>query len=556
MEMTLEVVSFQKSLMGDSRTHTFDASGGSIGRARDNAWVLPDPNRYVSSQHATVAFADGNFRIVDTSTNGVFLNDAAAALGRDGEAELSDGDRLVIGDYEIAVRIRDHAAPPPPAEPPVERSAFDRPPPKDILDVVDRRRSEPRLGPLTIPDDPLGDVEPAATQPPLPNPSPPRQQRPLPSSPLRPAPAATPAPSNTGRPPLIPDDADFAPEPSASAVPAGNRHPTPSPPAPPRLPDDLDDLLPGPGDVQAKPAEPPRAPPPQVPPPTAAAPLPEDALPGDALPEPEPEKPASSAPTPPPPTIRIAPRPQPRIPPLAAEPEPPRPRPDTPAQTVSEPGPKTPEPEAAPAARADVLPPGVPLLNPVPGTGNRQEPLSPSTVPTPASAAPPPPAAAPATTGETGALLDALAEGLGLDRDALSGLDPAATVALVARTAQAAAVGIGSAFDARNALARAANVDLAAPDQDDRNPFLTYRSGEAALKQALKGGTADTLALDAATRSSVVALTASSLAAAAVLDALMDRYMVGEAPQSADELRDFFGTAFANAYHREARRLT
>ncbi len=107
MHLKLEIISFQKSLMGEGHTHTFDASGGSIGRSRDNSWVLPDPNRYVSSCHAVVDVADGRFRITDTSTNGLFLNGSSTALGRDQRATLSDGDRLVLGDYEIAVRVQD-----------------------------------------------------------------------------------------------------------------------------------------------------------------------------------------------------------------------------------------------------------------------------------------------------------------------------------------------------------------------------------------------------------------------------------------------------------------
>ncbi len=151
--------------------------------------------------------------------------------------------------------------------------------------------------------------------------------------------------------------------------------------------------------------------------------------------------------------------------------------------------------------------------------------------------------------------MTALAEGLGLDRAALEGLDPAATVSLVARSARAAALGIGGAFDARNAFARSAGVDTQSLDRETDNPFLTYRSGEAALRHSLKGETAGGLALDAATRSSIVALTANALAASAALDALLDRLGSTDAAPSAAEIRDFFGAAFLNAYNRESSRL-
>ena len=56
--------------------------GGGIGRAHDNDWVLPDPLRYLSAHHARVQFRDGSYFLVDTSTNGVFVNDGTVPIGR------------------------------------------------------------------------------------------------------------------------------------------------------------------------------------------------------------------------------------------------------------------------------------------------------------------------------------------------------------------------------------------------------------------------------------------------------------------------------------------
>jgi type VI secretion system protein len=84
--------------------------GGSIGRAHDNDWVLPDPERYLSAHHARVKFRDGAFHLFDTSTNGVFINERTEALGRRDSYTLRDGDQLRLGDYEIAVSIDSDAA--------------------------------------------------------------------------------------------------------------------------------------------------------------------------------------------------------------------------------------------------------------------------------------------------------------------------------------------------------------------------------------------------------------------------------------------------------------
>ena len=153
------------------------------------------------------------------------------------------------------------------------------------------------------------------------------------------------------------------------------------------------------------------------------------------------------------------------------------------------------------------------------------------------------------------AALTALASGLGLDRSVLEGLDSHRTIEMVGRAARSAALGIAGAFDARNVLARAAGIDPNDFGQDQDNPFLVFRSGEAALKQSLSNGVDPSQSLDAATRQSVAALSANSSAAAAALEALLDRFASGHPPQSAESVREIFGAAFLTAYHREIDRL-
>jgi type VI secretion system protein len=196
----------------------------------------------------------------------------------------------------------------------------------------------------------------------------------------------------------------------------------------------------------------------------------------------------------------------------------------------------------------------------MPGTGNREEPLSPAPTGEGRDTAGPPPVSLPtapaAVAGSGGAnpLIAALAEGLGLDRAVLEGLDPRTTAATAGRAVRAAANGVAEAIDARNALARVAGVDPRSLDHDDGNPFATFRSGEEAMKHALVG-TSGVQSLDAATRSSVAALAVNSNAAAAGLDAVLARFSTDPPPRSAAEVREIFGTAFLNAYHRETDRL-
>lgn len=96
---------------------TFDEQGGTIGRADGNDWILPDPERHLSARHAAIYFQDGAFWLADTSANGVFVNGATEAVGPDRPLRLNDGDRLEMGDYEVAAALgASNAAPPPPAD--------------------------------------------------------------------------------------------------------------------------------------------------------------------------------------------------------------------------------------------------------------------------------------------------------------------------------------------------------------------------------------------------------------------------------------------------------
>lgn len=107
MPLRLRIVSEQQKHLGDAREREFKGCGGTIGRTTDNDWVLPDEKRYISSRHALIDFQGGAYYLVDTSRNGVFVNDADTAVGRGHPQRLFDGDWLRLGEYTIAVEITD-----------------------------------------------------------------------------------------------------------------------------------------------------------------------------------------------------------------------------------------------------------------------------------------------------------------------------------------------------------------------------------------------------------------------------------------------------------------
>jgi type VI secretion system FHA domain protein len=105
MALRLEVLSDQRNILGDARSIVLGVGGGSFGRAADNDWVLPDPQRYLSGHHARVHFRQGAFYLEDTSTNGTFVNGSSQPISRTGPHALADGDVLRFGEYEVHVSI-------------------------------------------------------------------------------------------------------------------------------------------------------------------------------------------------------------------------------------------------------------------------------------------------------------------------------------------------------------------------------------------------------------------------------------------------------------------
>jgi type VI secretion system FHA domain protein len=110
MALRLEIISNQHRELGPNASIVLGVSGGSIGRALDNDWSLPDTQRYLSAHHARFHSRQGGYFLEDTSTNGVFVNDSSTPQGRRGMYALQDGDVLRMGEYRIRVCIEEDDA--------------------------------------------------------------------------------------------------------------------------------------------------------------------------------------------------------------------------------------------------------------------------------------------------------------------------------------------------------------------------------------------------------------------------------------------------------------
>lgn len=105
MALRLRVLGTRAERLGERSSRVFGVHGGRVGRAADNDWVLPDPERYMSGHHALVEYRGGQWYLVDTSSNGTFLNGASVPIGREHVVALSDGDKVRMGDYEFLVSV-------------------------------------------------------------------------------------------------------------------------------------------------------------------------------------------------------------------------------------------------------------------------------------------------------------------------------------------------------------------------------------------------------------------------------------------------------------------
>src|ERR1700723_1155136 len=105
MALRLRVVSDHSGRLGEQSTKVFGVHGGTIGRSTDNEWILPDPERYLSGKHARIDFRAGTYVLVDTSSNGTYINGAQVPLGKYHDYQLKDGDYIRLGEYELLVSI-------------------------------------------------------------------------------------------------------------------------------------------------------------------------------------------------------------------------------------------------------------------------------------------------------------------------------------------------------------------------------------------------------------------------------------------------------------------
>lgn len=223
MALRLTITSYHKITPGQCPEMVLESGAITVGRAADNDWVIPDPQRLVSSRHCLIQFKDGHYYLTDNSTNGVELLQAGVRMRRGSSELLVDGEIIRIGEYEIQARIEAGPSMLPGEQP--EAHSFEALMANQLADRQPLPASAPASPAVvrshdTLPD--LFDFLAPASVPPasLPDHVPAQQHDFCPPPPLAPAPAAAAG--------LIPEDWNLLDEtPAAPAL----QPPAPAPQA-------------------------------------------------------------------------------------------------------------------------------------------------------------------------------------------------------------------------------------------------------------------------------------------------------------------------------------
>lgn len=101
----LTCTSYHKAELPNNGMFELGLGGGSIGRDPSCDIVLPDSQKMISRCHAMIITSGTDVLVVDTSSNGVYINGAQNPLGRGGSIHLQDGMQLTFGDLVFSVSL-------------------------------------------------------------------------------------------------------------------------------------------------------------------------------------------------------------------------------------------------------------------------------------------------------------------------------------------------------------------------------------------------------------------------------------------------------------------
>jgi type VI secretion system protein len=106
MKLTFKIINNPSCGTPSEKTITFGTGVSVIGRNTSCDWVLPDPDRFISSRHAEVFARDNQFFLKDISSNGTINGLTDENIGHNQELVISEGQTFLVGDYLIQANIQ------------------------------------------------------------------------------------------------------------------------------------------------------------------------------------------------------------------------------------------------------------------------------------------------------------------------------------------------------------------------------------------------------------------------------------------------------------------
>lgn len=110
MSIVVSILEYPEGVDLAQSSMTFGEQGGTLGRSQDNTWVLADPERFLSGCHSQIVYENGSYYLLDSSTNGTYVNNSGEPLGKGNKVQLKDGDLFELSDYKFQVNITASAA--------------------------------------------------------------------------------------------------------------------------------------------------------------------------------------------------------------------------------------------------------------------------------------------------------------------------------------------------------------------------------------------------------------------------------------------------------------
>ena len=105
MKLIFKIINNPSCGTPSEKQKVFDSSFSTIGRSASSDWVLPDPDRFISSKHAEIFLRDNQFYLKDVSSNGTINALTDEAIGNNQELLINDGQTFLVGEYLIQAEI-------------------------------------------------------------------------------------------------------------------------------------------------------------------------------------------------------------------------------------------------------------------------------------------------------------------------------------------------------------------------------------------------------------------------------------------------------------------